>query len=719
MINKKLLFLAAIALIAHSTNGQDRKSMRYIIEAREATDPYLSGMEEFVAEEFTGVSGVVLDEVSVANFEGNAKKRHVVNYQRLRIKILDKVALEAHSTFSYENDSYKWFGYRRGSYYGLYILKAGGEKVEIDLDELQRNADEEVAIPNLEIGDVVDYTLYTERTIYQTCFSPIVETLSSNYPTINGYRRYALDRGIFVNYKAMNGAPELEKLEDVSDRRTVVYELKYDRIPEELDEVWTPDLRTEPSIKLSICYAPLSRVDNMPYMLEDPYNVTTHASDDLKKRTVRNLGRPRGPVEQYLKLWNRWYRGTYKDVELTDEEYMKVAYYYFRYYTLIFNSTTNAYQENYHTSVIKPVYFNDLMQRVAKDRGIDHAIVYTNNRDISDFDDVIMAEELVAIFAYKGDGSDDWTYIQTPTAYQTMDFINPDLRGNKTLYLPYTFEGGKRGYPANDPQWGRIPESDPSDNYDGVFFEITPDLSSKVAKVKTTRKLTGNYKYYRSQLILESTGYHEDAEVAMLLKGVEDEFGNSGRRERGKSWSLSRVEGDDEAKLNSMKEVWENEEFELESYDSFNLVNSGIMSKEDSLIFQEEFTISELFTTVGPNIIFDFGKVAMDQISFTDEEINSRKSDVFINYPKKLYYRYEVEVPEGYTPQGYESLNNRAESDYGSVEIKTSIEGNSLIIELEKIYKQRYVPADDWGKIMEFITPAMKINESKVVFAKA
>lgn len=714
---KQIFLLLSFTLVSLAVFSQTRKSMRFIEEARVATNPYLNGAEKLDLESLGEVSGIVLDKVFVGQYSGKVGKIFAKSYDRVRMLIMDKLALENHSIFSYENSSSRYFGYRTGQHYGVQIIKSTGEVVEVNLEELEQNADGKVAIPNLEIGDIIDYCLYFEDTYYQDCFPGTIESISGNYPIINGYKRLEVDRGVFINYKALNGAPDLTKNESISDRRKLVYELNFDNIAPRIDEAWSPNRRTEPSFKLSMCYGVLSRTARSDQMIVDPYNVTNHVSDEIKKRTIANMRI--GSLlsnDITIKQFRRWMRSTYKDTELTDSEYMEVSYYYLRYYTVIFNPVLNSYVENFHTSYIKFDYFMKLMKEVASDRLLDFRIIFTNNRYVSTFDDVIMSSELYRVFSYR-DENGQWKYLETPTAYQTMDYVNPDLRGQKGLAIEY-IANGRRYTESEVPIEVTLPMNTPEQNYYGTLFSISPDLESKEASVLVEKKLTGNYKYDNSKLYLRDTDYHLEVETSMLKKGAEDKFGNSGRRERGKSLSIEHVEGREGEKIKAMKKLWEDDGLELVSYDSFELVNTGVKSSEDTLIIKEELTVEDLFQKVGPNIVFNLGKIALDQISFSETEINERNYDVYYNYPKSLWYQYEITVPEGYEVKGFDALNITADNTFGMTEMRASMEGNILAIELNKVYKKQIVPKEDWDKVMEFITPAMKINEAQVVFQK-
>ena len=716
---KQILLVIILSFGVSVSFSQSRKSLRYVQEAREATQPFLNGQSNYDESALNEFSAVILDKVYVGFYEGKQGKLYEKTYERLLLKINDKLGLENHSTFSYNNSSYRYFGYKSGQHTGLQIIKPTGEKVEINLDDLEQNANNKVALPNLEIGDIIDYCRYSEDTRYQQdCYEGVIESLRRDYPIVNGLRRIEVDRGIFINYKAMHGAPDLTKNEELSDRRKLIYELNFDNVPPRTSEAWSPDLRTEPSFKLGMCYGAISRAKRSTEMLVDPYDITTDIDLETKKRTISNMEvAPLANNDMTWKQFSRWYRGNYKDIELTDSEYMEVAYYYLRYYTIIFNPTLNSYVENYHTSYVKFNFFLKFMVSAANDRLVDYRVIYTNSKNISDFDDVVMSSELVRVFAYMDDEG-TWQFLETPTAYQTMDFFDPNLRGQQGLAKDFVVSG-RRHIETEMPVEVTIPVSEPEQNYYHATFSMSPDLEAREVEVEVAKEMTGNQKYFNSKLFLKNTDYHEEAENSMLKKSAVDKFANSGKRERGKARSSEYVDGSEAEKIREMKKIWDDDEFELVSYDGFKLINSGIKSKTDTLKVVEDITVSDLFQKVGPNIVFNVGKIALDQISFTDEEMADRTFDIYFNYPKKLEYNYIINIPEGYEVKGYETLNVSGESEYGKTEMNANVQDGKLVINLNKTYIRQYAPKEDWEKVLEFIVPAMKINEAKIVFSKA
>ncbi|HKK40441.1 MAG TPA: hypothetical protein VJ949_13555, partial [Cryomorphaceae bacterium] len=75
-----ILFISLACTI--SAFSQDRRSMRFIEDAREATTPYLKGQESYKESEKGDNSAVILDKIFVGNYEGKQGKIQSLTYER-------------------------------------------------------------------------------------------------------------------------------------------------------------------------------------------------------------------------------------------------------------------------------------------------------------------------------------------------------------------------------------------------------------------------------------------------------------------------------------------------------------------------------------------------------------------------------------------------------------------------------------------------------------
>ncbi|RYD96129.1 MAG: DUF3857 domain-containing protein, partial [Sphingobacteriales bacterium] len=191
-------------------------------------------------------------------------------YIHKRVRLQDKAALEKFSTFFYVT-----MGADGKAAYQ--VVKAGGKTIDVDMaTAIEEEKDVpamykpiyyklkvksmKIAIPNLEVGDIIDYTV---RSTYDwdmktdgVQFVPFIFSLSNNYPTLYQQYRFTMANGMKVRYRAFNGAPQLRfdgKASVYGDKNSYLsyYFLDKDR-EKSVDERWSYELRSTPSVKFRV-----------------------------------------------------------------------------------------------------------------------------------------------------------------------------------------------------------------------------------------------------------------------------------------------------------------------------------------------------------------------------------------------------------------------------------------------------------------------------------
>jgi hypothetical protein len=67
------------------------------------------------------------------------------------------------------------------------------------------------------------------------------------------------------------------------------------------------------------------------------------------------------------------------------------------------------------------------------------------------------------------------------------------------------------------------------------------------------------------------------------------------------------------------------------------------------------------------------------------------------------YNEIIIEIPMLYTIEGIENLNKNIDNKYGGFTSSATIDGNKIRITTSKIYKQNFVPKNDWNTLLEMI----------------
>src|SRR5262245_58673552 len=221
-MSMKKCFVAAIALFLVFTAPGQAPELGTMVEAEfKVTD---------IPENWKTESAVIIGQRTEYLFTRAAygKKSastvvRISEYIHKRIKLQDKNALEKFSTFNYVtmgrdgNAEYK-------------IIKPNGKEESVDMKSpIEDDNDlpsiyrpifynlkvtsQKIAIPNLQIGDIIDYTLRStinwDMRMEGVAFKPFMFSLANNYATMYQQYRFTLANGMKVQYRNYNGAPNL------------------------------------------------------------------------------------------------------------------------------------------------------------------------------------------------------------------------------------------------------------------------------------------------------------------------------------------------------------------------------------------------------------------------------------------------------------------------------------------------------------------------------
>ena len=159
---------------AFAQNANRGKAEDYKKEMWQSADPAF--MVKDVPEKWKGESAVVIAQYIAYEYKKPPILLQLYEneiYHR-RIKLLDKAAVESYSEFEFPEDI---FLHRAGSLYfyvGIKIVKPGGSENIVDISKAveikqksgrEENKYKKLAIPDLEVGDILDIYLCSEKTI--------------------------------------------------------------------------------------------------------------------------------------------------------------------------------------------------------------------------------------------------------------------------------------------------------------------------------------------------------------------------------------------------------------------------------------------------------------------------------------------------------------------------------------------------------------------------
>ena len=328
---------------------------------------------------------------------------------------------------------------------GIKIIKPNGTEIEIDIDKNTVKVDDEnkIAIPNLEIGDILDYYIYRVepfKSRYAFGFDPVESTLAEEYPIMDFKLFFETENDFFINFNSFNGAPDLQEIS--TDKKNMRrYELSEKNIEKSEYERWFYPLVELPTYKFQVYFARSGK-------FEDSALAFLPEKEDIIKKSVSK--------EEVLELYEKRFRssGKLNDVKSflkektfnSDTEKIKEVYYYMRHYYLtrfieafVADETNIIYPYSYYGSY--PVFIQSDKQFIRhfteflKKQNIDFEIIVAKKRYDGKLSDLLIEKNVNILLKINTSETLYATYFGYHT---TINEYSPLIEGTDTYSLSYT-----------------------------------------------------------------------------------------------------------------------------------------------------------------------------------------------------------------------------------------------------------------------------------------
>lgn len=151
-------------------------------------------------------------------------------------------------------------------------------------------------------------------------------------------------------------------------------------------------------------------------------------------------------------------------------------------------------------------------------------------------------------------------------------------------------------------------------------------------------------------------------------------------------------------------------------YEGYEVVKTGRTPKEPDLIVAEKYTVSDLVSKAGRNLIVSVG-LFPGEYSRIDTSLK-RVYDISYDFPATYQMEYRLQIPDGYLAEGVEALNTEVSNNTGKFKTTAVVEGKVLKLTVERVYLRSEMPVSDWADFTRFINAASDFNQKKVVLKK-
>jgi len=629
--------------------------------------------------------------------------------QRSRIKLLDEAAVEDFSELYYltTDEVVIQVIKKDGTVFKVRTDQAVLVENYLNVPKKFRNLKEEynkLAIPNLEVGDIIDYYYHFVNSHFnyiEYTFEPLIFILPEEYPVI--YQKVDLIvqyRKFYINFNSFNGAGELTVTESEKDKlRAYSFvdrnrdKLKYTR--------FTYDQLSEPMIKFQVIYATKPLKKGGRYIVGEMDEVKSHITKNEIGEYVTRMDVFYDHIPGWVQTFCDYVTKKYKGKDINKTKYLLDTYYYLRFYRLSYKGYENTkYADDGY-------YFALLMKYMLDFKDIKNKIVVAVPRSVESLNNLVMSAELVWLLKVNI-GKDEY-FIFNQDRYSNIDESLPSVEGS----IAFAVVPNKKESEIRTSQI-EVPLTTFQDNITIEEMDVSlTDMSIAKIENKTIVKGTSKYNFYSAALIYDDYvpadfkkyGFSEFPETKNTTKLREQKRKIQGRKTEDSKKRKKKFE-------NRLKR-----DFTVVSYDDFELLETGIDYKSDSLVFIEKYSLGDIVKRVGENYMLEIGKLIGSQIELGENEME-RDKDFYIKYPSTKEYKINFTMPDGYSIQGLDKLSVNVGNETGSFVSTAKMEGNLLKVTVEKIYKQNYQPKENWSKMVDFLEAAYDFTQVKVLMKR-
>lgn len=656
------------------------------------------------------------------------KDLYYANTFREMVKINDKAALEEYSQFSFKKFRNLNSYFHRGlatTIMGVRVIKPDGAVKEVNVDEEVVNEQDgkqeksKLAIPDLQVGDIIDYFVRVEeQKDLNSAIDDQLFLLGDDKPIMQYSVHAEISNKYFVRYRVSNGAPDFIVKRNGEGAE---FDLLVRNIPNAPVGLWMSPYRQLPMIRMSIAYGTILEQDQMageirknPNAMEakkvllkeaeyiDRYFSTQPALTELKFQ-VKNL------LKQYEKTANR---------KIPEDSLPYYTYYAFRYLVFYRVDATDKIMvgkaRNYSVPNNRRFlgYLHQVMQYM--DVPVDYVFVvsrygpgpadFLNN---GDYEYMLKTKTTKPI--YLGADGVFTNCAEVGSDYEGQKAPSIELKKNKKQYNEVTA--------FNEVEIGT---SKPEQNTKIEKLEITFDDNMQLLKMNRRTTIKGHLRADEQKRLLRFEDYYESERKQLgIEKSFMEEFADSRKnRSLAEEYTNAFEKARQEQKDDFLEEIEEQFDMKPKELTAYKVEKMGLRHSDPDLVYATTFTVDGLVKRAGNNYILDAGKLIGGQMQVKPEQ-RDRKVDIYQPYARSFEYQIELVVPKGYTLEGIDKLNQSVDNECGSFIVTSAMDNGRLKLHIRKVYKHNFETADKWKSLLQMLDTAVDFGNQKLLLKKA
>jgi len=652
---------------------------------------------------------------------GFSPSMYYTDTERFLVKINDKAALKDFSEVSFrkELETRGFYGFNKfRTLIGARIIKPDGTIREVDVaneavsvteGKSNKEAYKKLAIPDLQIGDILDYFIHKEKDLESENVPSLVFAFFSEYPTLSYSVHCEFGNKLTVEYRSINGAPEM-KTSGTDDKTTILDVEKQDLLKiDNLENTrWLSTLRDLPMIRMqvlnntsSLIYKPASArksgvYSNIPY--EDILNDTKCilAAQKSQMFGLKNINKKVATAIQNYKQ---------QSPDATKEA---LAIYIYDALRLYWPDNINYFS---------PSQFMIRLEQLLKENQIECKLGFVTSKNGARMNEVTDTEDLHCIAT----ANDNKQLFFFTKGFSAATEIPAGLQGEKASTIAVT--GYTRNKPVGitgDSSECIIPQTTADQNKNTVKMQIAFSQSNPLELVvNRENKYTGDLKSDFQRLLVLDEDWNAEMRKYLqinktLLEEIEEDKNSRKYIDEYKAYFDKMRK---EQKDNIKQEISLYHDSAPKEVLSFSMDTIGITPVNPGFQYTVKYSVEGLVKKAGNNFMLDAGKLIGVQWAPAEQERN-RSVNAIMPTPRTYMYEIQVEIPKEYEVQGIENLNFRMDNEYGSFASTASIAGNILRISAQKVYKKSFVPVSGWPELLKMVDETNKFYTQPVILKK-
>ena len=635
---------------------------------------------------------------------GNPKMlgRHELN--RMLIKLNDAAALKKYSEFDYSTfkrgRNYRGLEEKVQQVLGVRVIKPDGRIVNVDSKEYavtregkkDKDVSHKLAVPGLEIGDVLDIFTYEELTVQDRNVPEFTFSFMAPYPMLHYKVNCTIDKKFTVQYRSLNGAPDFKASTDEDDNTVLEAEVQnVDRVEPTL---WYNPLKQSPLILLyvqdksvsdkkikSLKNRDLQANPDYEFILRDDFSFLHTHKKKVKEYYDWPLNKKlmKDELAQAKKLADK-------------EEAAR----------LIYTGLLYSYRAHDDYDAYTPYHFIIMMGEMLDRCNVPYQFIISTDDENEPLDKLIHVGNVLWLLKVGN------TYFAPPT-YQgmTAGLLPARLQGRKAALIT-KLDGNNSKYDLII-----LPQSTATDNLDEV--KLTATIDGTTMTIDRTESRTGTMKEGTATIMTDEQEY----------EAYDEYLGR--KKEYIKGVNKKQREGAQQQFTKQSEEQQDDFKAEIEMYHdvaadqvlSTEILSTGIAPQHPEFTYNTKYTMDGWVKKAGSNLVVSVGKLIGSQAK-VEGVTRNRSFDVNRRSPGLLRWDIRVNIPDGYevSSESLDKLNQSVKNNAGEFTANASVEGRQLQLVVSKRYDKSDYPASQWQELLQMLDAADEFTTRQIVFKK-